>query len=387
MNNNYIPLHAPIIKGNEFRYVNDCLKTAWVSTAGKYVNLFEEKIQKYTKTKYAIACMSGTSALHISLLLSGVDNKSEVIVPTMSFIAPINAIDYCKAKPIFMDVDDDYSLDVKKTIEFIENNTYFKNNKTINKKTNKQIKALIVVHVYGRSVNFEKLYLICKKRKIKIIEDAAEGLGNFFLKGKFKKKHVGTLGDFGCLSFNGNKIITSGGGGMILTNNINYAKKAKYLTTQSKDDGVFFVHNEIGFNYRLTNVQAAIGLAQLEKINHYIKIKKKIYLNYLSLLSKSKKLNFRKVPNFASSNYWLNIVEFSKFSKKSDLQKFVNKMNIYNIEVRPIWHLNHMQKQFNKSETYKIQNAKRLVNKTICLPSSVNLSKKDIKRICSIIDG
>ena len=148
----------------------------------------------------------------------------------------------------------------------------------------------------------------------------------------------------------------------------------------------FFVHNEIGFNYRLTNVQAAIGLAQLEKINHYIKIKKKIYLNYLSLLSKSKKLNFRKVPNFASSNYWLNIVEFSKFSKKSDLQKFVNKMNIYNIEVRPIWHLNHMQKQFNKSETYKIQNAKRLVNKTICLPSSVNLSKKDIKRICSIID-
>jgi len=386
MSKSYIPLHAPIIKGNEFKYVNDCLKTAWVSTAGKYVNLFEEKIQKYTKAKYAIACTSGTSALHVSLLLSGVDNKSEVIVPTMSFIAPINAINYCNAKPIFMDVDDDYSLDVKKTIEFIENNTYFKNNKTFNKKTKKQIKALIVVHVYGRSVNFEKLYLTCKKRKIKIIEDAAEGVGNFFLKGKFKKKHVGTLGDFGCLSFNGNKIITSGGGGMILTNNISYAKKAKYLTTQSKNDGIFFVHNEVGYNYRLTNVQAAIGLAQLEKINQYIELKKKIYFIYLSLLSKSKKLILKKVPNIASSNYWLNIVEFTKFSKKSDLKKFINKMNSHNIEVRPIWHLNHLQKKFKKSETYKIQNAVRLVSKTICLPSSVNLSRKDIKRICSIID-
>lgn len=288
MSKSYIPLHAPIIKGNEFKYVNDCLKTGWVSTAGKYVNLFEEKIKKYTRAKYAIACTSGTSALHISLLLSGVDSKSEVIVPTLSFIAPINAIDYCNARPIFMDVDDDYSLDVKKTIEFIKNNTYFKNNKTINKKTNKHIKAIIVVHVYGRSVNFEELYLVCKNRKIKIVEDAAEGMGNFFLKGKFKKKHVGTLGDFGCLSFNGNKIITSGGGGMILTNNINYAKKAKYLTTQSKNDGIFFVHNEIGFNYRLTNVQAAIGLAQLEKINQYIKVKKKIYSNYLNFFSKKK---------------------------------------------------------------------------------------------------
>jgi perosamine synthetase len=387
MSKSYIPLHAPIIKGNEFKYVNDCLKTGWVSTAGKYVNLFEEKIKKYTRAKYAIACTSGTSALHISLLLSGVDSKSEVIVPTLSFIAPINAIDYCNARPIFMDVDDDYSLDVKKTIEFIKNNTYFKNNKTINKKTNKHIKAIIVVHVYGRSVNFEELYLVCKNRKIKIVEDAAEGMGNFFLKGKFKKKHVGTLGDFGCLSFNGNKIITSGGGGMILTNNINYAKKAKYLTTQSKNDGIFFVHNEIGFNYRLTNVQAAIGLAQLEKINQYIKVKKKIYSNYLNFFSKKKKLNFKKIPNFASSNYWLNIVEFKKFYKKSDLKKIISKMKKHNIEVRPTWHLNHMQKQFNKSETYKIENANRLANKIICLPSSVNLSKKDIKRICSIIDG
>jgi len=385
MKQSFIPLHAPVITGNEYKYVNDCLKTAWVSSAGKYVNLFEDKIKEYTKAKYVIACINGTSALHVSLLLAGVKN-SEVIVPTISFIAPINAINYCNAKPIFMDVDSDYSLDEKKTIEFIKKNTFFKNNKTINKKTKKHISALIVVHVYGRSVNFEELYSLCKKRKIKIIEDAAEGLGNFFLKGKFKGNHVGTVGEFGCLSFNGNKIVTSGGGGMILTNNPVYAKKAKYLTTQSKNDSIFFVHNEIGYNYRLTNVQAAIGLAQLEKIKEYIRIKKKIYLNYLNFLLPNKFVKFKKIPTIATSNYWLNIIEFTKFRSRTDLKKFIRKMTLNSIEVRPVWHLNHLQKQFKKCETYKIHNAKKLINNTICLPSSVNLSKRDIKRICLIIN-
>ena len=385
MKQSFIPLHAPVITGNEYKYVNDCLKTAWVSSAGKYVNLFEDKIKEYTKAKYVIACINGTSALHVSLLLAGVKN-SEVIVPTISFIAPINAINYCNAKPIFMDVDSDYSLDEKKTIEFIKKNTFFKNNKTINKKTKKHISALIVVHVYGRSVNFEELYSLCKKRKIKIIEDAAEGLGNFFLKGKFKGNHVGTVGEFGCLSFNGNKIVTSGGGGMILTNNPVYAKKAKYLTTQSKNDSIFFVHNEIGYNYRLTNVQAAIGLAQLEKIKEYIKIKKKIYLNYLNFLLPNRFVKFKKIPTIATSNYWLNIIEFTKFRSRTDLKKFIRKMTLNSIEVRPVWYLNHLQKQFKKCETYKIHNAKKLINNTICLPSSVNLSKRDIKRICLIIN-
>ena len=385
MSERFIPLHAPVISNQESIYVKDCLKTSWVSTAGKYVELFEEEVKKFTNSKYAIACINGTSALHISLILSGVSSGDEVIVPTMSFIAPINAINYCNASPIFMDVNNEYCLDIKKTIEFIRNETYFKKNNTYNKTTKKKISALIIVHAFGRSSYFEDLAKICKLRKIKIIEDAAEGIGNIYLKGSFKGKHVGTIGQFGCLSFNGNKVITAGGGGIILTKNLKFAKKAKYLTTQAKNNQVFFVHDEVGFNYRLTNLQAALGLAQLKNIDKYLKIKKKIYLQYLKLFSNFKNLKFQIMPNFASSNYWLNIIEF-KNNKKEKLAKFINYMKSNQIEVRPIWKLNHLQKPYIKSQNYKITNAIKIVNRSICLPSSINLNNKDIKRIISKIN-
>tara|TARA_B110000858_G_C17800755_1_gene475107 strand:+ start:323 stop:1483 length:1161 start_codon:yes stop_codon:yes gene_type:complete len=383
---NYIPLSVPHLSGNEWKYVKDCLDTNWVSSTGKYVNLFEKKIEKYTKAKYAIACINGTSALHISLILSGISRNDEVIVPTVSFIAPINAINYCSAKPIFMDIDDNYTLDIKKTIEFLNLKTIFKNGITINKKTKRKISAIIVVHVYGRSVMLDKLSKVCKKKNISIIEDSAEGLGNFFKNGLNKNKHVGTVGKFGCLSFNGNKLITSGGGGMIMTNNKSLAKKAKYLTTTAKDDAIEFVHNEVGYNYRLTNIQAALGLAQLEKINQYLKSKKLIYLQYKKLISENKKLNFKEIPNYASSNYWLNLVEFKNISKKSTLLKKINLLKKNQIEVRPIWQLNHLQKKYKNCEKYKISNALSLINKTLCLPSSISLTKEDIKRVVSTIN-
>lgn len=383
---NYIPLSVPHLSGNEWKYVKDCLDTNWVSSTGKYVDLFEKKIEKYTKAKYAIACINGTSALHISLILSGISRNDEVIVPTVSFIAPINAINYCSAKPIFMDIDDNYTLDIKKTIEFLNLKTIFKNGITINKKTKRKISAIIVVHVYGRSVMLDKLSKVCKKKNISIIEDAAEGLGNFFKNGLNKNKHVGTVGKFGCLSFNGNKLITSGGGGMIMTNNKSLAKKAKYLTTTAKDDAIEFVHNEVGYNYRLTNIQAALGLAQLEKINQYLKSKKLIYLQYKKLISENKKLNFKEIPNYASSNYWLNLVEFKDISKKSTLLKKINFLKKNQIEVRPIWQLNHLQKKYKNCEKYKISNALSLINKTLCLPSSISLTKEDIKRVVSTIN-
>ena len=384
MSEKFIPLHAPVISNKESIYVKDCLKTSWVSTAGKYVELFEEEVKKFTNSKYAIACINGTSALHISLILSGVSSGDEIIVPTMSFIAPINVIHYCNASPIFMDVNDEYCLDIKKTIEFIRNETFLKDI-TFNK-TSKKIRALIVVHAFGRSSYFEELAKICRSRNIKIIEDAAEGVGNVYLKGGFKGKHVGTIGEFGCLSFNGNKVITAGGGGVILTQNSKLAKKAKYLTTQAKNNEVFFVHNEIGFNYRLTNLQAALGLAQLKNINKYLEIKKKIYLQYLKLFSNFKNLKFKNIPNFAASNYWLNIIEFKNKSKKKELSKFINYMKSNKIEVRPIWKLNHLQKPYLKAQNYKITNALKIVDRSICLPSSINLMNKDIKRIVSRIN-
>ena len=383
----FIPLSVPYIFGNEKKYVNECIDTEWVSTAGKYVEIFENKIRNYTKSKYAIACTTGTSAIHTSLILSGVKINTEVIVSTMTFIAPINAISYCGGKPIFMDVDDNYGIDIEKTISFIENETTFKNNITYNKKSGKIIPALIVVHIYGRSVCFEKLASVCKKRNILIIEDAAEGLGNFYLIGKNKNKHIGTIGRFGCLSFNGNKVITSGGGGMILTNNKILALKAKSLTTQAKKDPIFFIHDDIGYNYRLTNIQSAIGVGQLENIKKVIHLKKEIYLSYKKLFENNKKFDFKKIKSNATSNYWLNLVEIKAIKNKDDLKKIIYKLSSNNIESRPIWHLNHLQKKYLKCQRYKITNANKLVLKTLCLPSSPQLSLLDIKKIVNNING
>ena len=271
-----IPLSVPNLKGNEKKYLKECIDTEFVSSVGKFVDLFEKKISRYTNSKYAVACTSGTAALHLSLRIIGVKSQDEVIVPTMTFIATANAIKYLNASPIFMDCDEYYNIDVKKLLNFLKFNTFFKNGYTYNKKTKKIIKAIIPVHVSGNAVNLKPILNICKKKNILIIEDAAEALGTFYIDNKKKGKHAGTIGDIGCLSFNGNKIITSGGGGMIITNNKELAKKARYLSTQATNDSINYVHNEIGYNYRLTNIQAAVGLAQLEKINLFIKKKKYI---------------------------------------------------------------------------------------------------------------
>ncbi|MBP9096199.1 MAG: aminotransferase class I/II-fold pyridoxal phosphate-dependent enzyme, partial [Ignavibacteria bacterium] len=249
-----IPLSVPSLKGNEWKYVKECLDTEWVSTAGKYVNLFEEKVKEFTKSEFAIACVNGTEAIHISLLLCGVEAGDEVIVPTLTFIAPINAVKYANAEPVFMDSDDFYNIDIEKTIEFIKNETTFKTGFTYNNKSGKRISAIIPVHIFGNAVMFDELIPLCKERNIAVIEDATESLGTIYTAGNYKGKFTGTIGDTGCFSFNGNKIITTGGGGMIVTNDAGKAEKAKYLTTQAKDDEVRYVHHEIGYNYRLPNV-------------------------------------------------------------------------------------------------------------------------------------
>ena len=277
-----IRLHEPLLIGNEWKYVKKCLNQGWVSSAGKSIDLFEKKIAKYTGARYAVACINGTAALQISLKLINVKKGDEVIVPSLTFIAPINAIHYNGAKPIFMDNDKNFTIDINKTIDFLNKETRTVEKKTIannstvtiNKRTGNRIVALIIIHVFGNAVKLDNLVNLCRKKNIVIIEDAAESIGTFYTSGKFKNKHTGTVGKIGCLSFNGNKIITTGGGGMMLTDSLKIAKKAKYLTTQAKDDSIYSIHNEIGYNFRLTNIQAALGLAQLESLSAYIKKKK-----------------------------------------------------------------------------------------------------------------
>ena len=385
-----INLHEPLIIGNEWKYLKNCLDRGWVSSSGKYVNDFEKKIAKYTGAKYAVACVNGTSALQISLEIIGVKKGDEVIVPSLTFIAPINAINYNDAKPIFMDIDRYYTIDIDKTVNFLnqQTNTVTKRSRngnskiTINKKTGRRIAALIVVHTFGNAVNLDKLVSLCRKKNITLVEDAAESIGTFYKSNKFKNRHTGTIGKIGCLSFNGNKIITAGGGGGILTNDYKIAKRAKYLTTQAKDDSVYSVHNEIGYNFRLTNIQAALGLAQLECLSNYIKKKKIIHERYKKIINKIVGLQISDAPNFARCNYWLNILEIKKLLSKKKLLKIIKYLRKNGIEAKPIWHPNHLQKKYRNCQTYKLNKVNEISQQRLCLPSSSQLTKKQQNFIC-----
>ncbi|MBU1065822.1 LegC family aminotransferase, partial [bacterium] len=301
----FIPLSVPSLQGNEWQYIKECLDTEWVSTAGKYVDKFENSICDLTQAKYAVACVNGTAALHIALKIIGVTSDDEVIVPTLTFISPINAVKYVNASPIFMDCDEYYTIDCEKTIEFILTETEFKNGASYNKYSGKRIPAIIIVHVFGNAVNVFELLSICRERNIRVVEDSAESIGSYYIQEPLLNKYTGTIGDIGCYSFNGNKIITCGGGGMIVTNDEEYGRKARYLTTQAKDDEVRYIHHEVGYNYRLTNIQAALGVAQLEQLQKYITIKKTNYLLYKNQIDNIEGLSLAEVPQFANSNYWL----------------------------------------------------------------------------------
>ena len=378
-----IPLSEPNFIGNELKYLKKCIQSGMISSVGNYVNLFEKKIIKLTGSKYAVACINGTSALQICLKLCGVKKNHEVIVPTISFVASVNAIKYNLADPVFMDVDNFFNIDENKTIEFLNNNTFQKNNYCFNSRTNRRISAIIIVHMYGNAASISRLALVCKKKNIKIVEDAAESLGTKYKFGKLKGKHTGTIGEMGAISFNGNKIITSGGGGMILTNKKNLMKKAKYYTTQDKDDVTNYIHNEIGYNFRLSNLHSAVGLAQLEKFKLIMNKKKKIHNNYKNLIEKKipNTGSIYDTPNYSINNFWLNILR----TKNKDHKKIISYLKEKKIVARPIWYPNHLQKMYNKCERYRITNAQKLLKQSVCLPSSWNLKNTQIKQIIKCI--
>ncbi len=380
-----IPLSVPSIQGNEWKYIKECLDTEWVSTAGKYVDLFEQKICEYTGAKYAVACVNGTSALHVSLIIAGIKPGDEVIVPTLTFIAPINTVRYANAEPIFMDADDYYNIDIEKTITFINYETYYKDGNTYNKTTGKMISAIIPVHIFGNAVDIKPLIDICEDRNIKIIEDATESLGTRYANEYLPNQHTGTVGDIGCYSFNGNKIITTGGGGMIVTNNQPYAEKAKYLTTQAKDDTVRYIHNEIGYNYRMNNLQAAMGVAQLEQLDKFIEIKRKNYEIYKKEISNIDGLTVADVPEYCSSNFWFYALQIDKEKYGKDREELMKYLDENGIQTRPVWYLNHLQKPYKENQLYRIEKALELWKKTLNLPCSVGLKRQEINDIHQLL--
>ena len=379
-----LSLSEPYLKGREIKYLEQCIKTKWLSGSGKYVNLFEKKIANYTSAKFSVGLINGTSALHLALKILGCKTGDEIIVPTLTFVATINSIIYNNCSPIFMDSDEYYNIDEEKTLKFLETQTIFKNGKTVNKKTKKIISALIVVHVWGNAAKFEKLFKYCKLRNIKIVEDASESLGTKYTSGDFKDLHTGLVGDIGCISFNTNKIITCGSGGMIVTNNKNYYKMALYLSTQAKNDPVFFIHNSTGYNYRLNNLNAAVGLAQFENFEKIFKKKQSIHKIYVNKINKILGLKIAEVPSYSKNNCWLNILIIDK-NYKLNLNQLISKFSQNNIEVRPIWFLNHRQKMFRKFQKFEIKKSIKQIKSSLCLPSSTSLSEANIDRIVNLL--
>ena len=368
------------LKKDEIKYVFDCLKKNQIAN-GDYKEKFEKSIKKITKSKYAIACANGTAALFLSLKLAGVKKNDEVIVPAFSFIASINAVKYNNAHPIFMDVDEFHNIDEIKTINFLENHTFIKNKKTFNKKTKRHISAIVIVHMWGRPANFSRLYDLAKKYNIEIIEDAAEALGSKYTKGKFKNKFVGTLGKFGCLSFNANKIITSGGGGMILTNSKKSAGKINHLITQAKKDKIYFVHDNIGYNLTLSNLHCAIGFGQSLNFKKILLKKKKIYDFYRKHLSHKKNVSFLEEPSGSTSNKWMNIITL----KKNINNHLINKFRKKKIDARGVWYPCNLQKMYINNQKFKLSNVYKISRNSICLPSGPNLTLKELKRIIKLI--
>lgn len=375
-----IPLSVPNLKGKELEYVTNAIKSEWVSTAGEYVDRFEKEISNYVKSKGAVSCQNGTSGLHIALKLCDVKSDDEVIVPTLTFIAAVNPVSYIGAKPVFMDCDDSLTMDLKKLKEFFVNNCEFIDGKLINKSSKKHIKALIVVHIFGNMGDMKELVSICKEYNIKIIEDATEALGTYYKQGDYKGKYAGTIGDVGVYSFNGNKIITTGGGGMIVSNDEQLLKKAKYLTTQAKDDTLYYVHNEIGYNYRMTNIQAAMGIAQLEQLEDFIEIKKSNYEIYKKEINKIDGLKILEFNEDIRPNYWFYSLYINN-NYKLNRDETIKYLSEKKIQTRPIWGLINEQKPYVKCESYNIKKAKDYLNNIVNIPCSSNLSKEEVNYI------
>ena len=374
-----IPLHSPIIDKDDIEQIRKNLKSGWVSTASTSISKFENKLKKFIGANFIVALNSGTSAIHLSLIALGVDKDDEVIVPSVTFIASINPISYIGASPIFMDCDQHYNLDIDKTLEFILNETYFKNGYTYNKKTKKKIKAIVVVHVFGNVCNFSSLKRITKKRNIKIIEDAAESLGSFF-KHNNLKKHSGTLGDIGCFSFNGNKIITTGSGGAIATDSKDLYRKVFHLSNQAKKDSLFFIHDQVGYNYRMNGIAASLGISQMNKLKIYLNKKKEIHKTYIELFNNSS-FDILSNPTNSLSNNWLNILIINDDKIIKNIKLFLKYLNEKGIQCRPLWELNHLQKPYLLKEKYKISNSKKLYHRCLCLPSSVSITLNQLNYI------
>lgn len=363
-----IPLSVPNLNGNEWKYVKECLDTNWVSSVGAFVDRFEKSVAEFTGAKYAISTVNGSAALHISLMLAGVQQNDYVILPNITFVASANTITYVNASPLLIDINaQDWQMDLDLLETFLNEQTYQKEELCYLKRDNRIIRAIMPVHVLGNVCDIDRLIQLASKHHLTVIEDATESLGTFY-----RKQHTGTFGLFGCLSFNGNKIITTGGGGMILTNDESLAKKAKHITTQAKSDPFEYMHDEIGYNYRLVNILAAMGLAQMEQLPEFLKIKKNIAKRYQDELSGLPGFAIQKTLDVVNENNWLQTFRFD------NAKGLIQHLLANEIQVRPFWVPMNQLEMFKKDLYITKENVSDNIYKTcISLPCSTNLKQEE----------
>ena len=378
----FIPLCEPVIRGREWEYVKECLDTNWVSSAGKYVGRFEKDITAISATSHAVAMINGTASLHVALMIAGVAENDEVLMPGLTFIAPANTVRYVGAWPRFFDVDPEtWQMDVNLMGEFLRRDCTSSNGTVRNRRTGRRVSAILPVHILGGPVDMSPLLSLAKEFNLKVIEDATESLG-----ASYCGRPLGGIGDAGCFSFNGNKLITTGGGGMLVTNNREWAEKARYLSTQAKDDPVEYVHNEIGYNYRLTNIQAALGCAQLEQVSEYIAAKRRISMSYRKGLADMPGISFQKTCPGGESICWLATIRISPAEFGTDSRKLLKTLSDRRIQTRPLWHPLHLLTPYaGCAAGNTLPVTEKLHRECLSLPSSVNLSEKDQSRIIDSI--
>lgn len=362
-----VPLHAPLFIGNEKKYLNECIDTTFVSSVGKFVDRFEEEIAAYTGAKKAVVCVSGTNALHMAMMLVGVEREDEVLTQALTFIATCNAISYIGAHPVFIDVDmETLGLSPNAVKAWLEKNAEIKNGICYNKRTGRRVKACVPMHTFGHPVKIDELVQICNEWHIELVEDAAESIGSLY-----KGKHTGTFGKVGAISFNGNKTITTGGGGMLLFQDEELGKLAKHLTTQAKVPHRWaFVHDHIGYNYRMPNINAALGCAQLENLERYVENKRETAQIYADFFKNIPDITFFTEPENCRSNYWLNVV---MLKDKAAQQEFLEYTNNHGVMTRPVWELMNRLEMFKHCESDGLKNTEWLADRIVNIPSSVRL--------------
>ena len=381
----FIPLSVPNFEGNESKYVNDALDQGWVSTGGAYITKLEQQMAEFLHTEEVAACQSGTSGLHLSLIDAGVGPEDMVIVPTLTFIAAVNPVRYQFAEPVFMDCDDTLCMDPIKLRDFCENECCLDGEKLIHKASGKHVKAVVVVHVFGNMADMEAIMDIAETYHLVVIEDATEALGTFYIEGKYVDKYAGTIGNYGAYSYNGNKIITTGGGGAVTASDPQRVKHIRYLSTQAKDDPHYYIHNEVGYNYRMTNLQAALGVAQMEELPEFIKRKNKNYDLYKELFAGYELGRVVEFREGTYSNKWFYSLEINMEMIQGSLRDIITKLEENGVQTRAIWGLIHEQIPFQKYIAYKMEKAPYYSSCILNFPCSTQITEEEIAYVAEQI--